>query len=284
VSHIHPFAVVSPRAELGRDVSVGPFCVIEAGVTIGDGCQLASHVVIKTGTTLGRQNKVFEGAVLGGPPQHIRAGEKAGTLRIGDRNTFREYVTIHRGLSEGSTTIVGHDNFVMISAHVGHDCHLGDHTIVANNVMMSGHVTVQDRAYLSGAVGIHQFCRVGRLAMVGGQAHIVQDVPPYVTVDGDSSRVVGLNSIGLRRNGFGRDQIDQLKAAYRIIYSSGLTRTETIERLRGEFPDGPAAELADFLSTGERGFVRERRLPRGATVKLRVHDKADDDLELRKTA
>jgi UDP-N-acetylglucosamine acyltransferase len=154
---------------------------------------------------------------------------------------------------------------------------------MANNVMLSGHITVGDRAYLSGAVAIHQFCRVGCYAMVGGQAHITQDVPPYVTIDGLSSRVVGLNTVGLRRGGFSREEINQLKEAYQVIYRSGLTWKEVLAELRRRYTEGPAAVWIDFLSTGSRGFVQERRTPRGATVKFRVHQESKDDTASPKT-
>jgi len=276
VTEIHPFAVVSPQADLGRDVSLGPFCVVEDGVKIGDRCRLAAHAVVKSGTTLGCDNQVCESAVLGGAPQHLRAGETLGDVRIGDGNTIRESVTIHRGLAEGEMTAVGDQNLLMVNAHVGHDCNVGNHTIIANNVMLAGHVTVGDRAYLSGAVGVHQFCRVGAQTMVGGQARVTQDIPPFVMIDGECTKVVGLNLVGLRRSGFTQDQIIQLKAAYQVIYRSDLAWSDVLARLREEFPDGPVTELARFLSTGERGFVQERRRPRSATVKLRVHNEEDE--------
>lgn len=266
---IHPLAAVSPTATIGLNVQIGPFCVVESDVTIGSGCILESHVVLKDGTTLGTNNHVFEGAVLGGLPQHVHTPERPGKVLIGSGNTIRENVTVHRALESGGQTTIGDDNLLMISAHVAHDCRLGNNTILTNNVMLAGHVTVEDRAYLSGAAGAHQFCRIGTLAMVGGQAHLVKDVPPYVTIDGLSSLVVGLNQIGLRRAGFDREAIRQLKAAYRVIYRSGLAWAEVLKRLKSEFSDGPAAGFYRFLSTTNRGITPERRLPPGATIKLR---------------
>lgn len=266
VLQIHPMAIVAPEAIIGREVCIGPFCVVEEDVTIGDGCKLASHVTVRSGTRLGPRNEVSEGAVLGGRPQHQRAGEHLGELVIGCGNTIREYVTIHRGLHPGATTRVGDQNLIMVNAHVAHDCQLGSNTIVANNVMLAGHVTVGDRAYLSGAVGVHQFCRIGQYSMVGGQAHINQDVPPFVTVDGKSSTVVGLNLIGLRRAGFTDAELLQLKEAYRIVYRSGLTWSQTLSQLAATFHEGPATDFLPFLSSGKRGFTRERRVPQAATV------------------
>ncbi|MFH1268242.1 MAG: acyl-ACP--UDP-N-acetylglucosamine O-acyltransferase [Planctomycetota bacterium] len=265
----HPLAVVSPMAKIGRDVEIGPFCVIESGVMIGEGCVLESRVVLKQGTTLGPNNQIAEGVVLGGMPQHVNVPDNPGTVVIGSGNTIRENVTIHRAMEEEESTTVGDNNQLMVNAHVAHDCRVGNGNIIANNVMLAGHVTLGDRAYLAGAAGVHQFCRIGSLAMVGGQSHLNKDVAPYVTVDGVSSLVVGLNQIGLRRAGYSSSDVRQLKEAYRVIYRSGLTWNEILARLRDEFSEGPAAQFYQFLSTTTRGITPERRLPPGATIKLR---------------
>lgn len=265
---IHPTAVIDPRATIGRNVYMGPFCVVEAGAIVGDGCRLASRVVVKENTTLGERNDVDEGAVLGGRPQHIARHEQWGKLIIGSENMIRENVTIHRSMSPDKATVVGDDNLIMVNAHIAHDCQVGNHTILTNNVMLAGHVTVDDYAYLSGGVGVHQFCRVGSYSMVGGQSHINKDVPPYVTVDGVSTRIVGLNLIGLKRRGFTPEDIQQLKQAYRIIYRQGLTWDQVLERLRTTFTSGPAANYYPFLRMGQRGFVMERRTPSEATIPL----------------
>lgn len=280
---IHPQAIVSPQAQLGRNVSIGPFSIIEADVVLGDDCELASGVIIKQGTTLGPQNRVFEGAVIGGLPQHARMPEHVGRVKIGASNIIRENCTIHRALQEGATTIVGDNNLLMVGTHVAHDCRVGSSTVFANNALLGGHVCVEDRAFVSGAVGVHQFCRIGRLAMVGGHARVVQDVPPFVMVDGTSGYIVGLNLVGLRRNGLAPEDVVQLKKAYRVIYRSGLKWKEILEQLRAEFAEGPAAEFHRFLSQGTRGFVQERRMPPGATLKLRRVSE-DDDHQLRARA
>ena len=188
---IHPTAVIDHRATIGRHVSIGPFCVVEAGAIIGDGCRLASRVVIKECTTLGERNEVDEGTVLGGRPQHVARHAEWGKLVVGAGNMIRENVTMHRAMSPDKSTIVGDDNLIMVNAHIAHDCQVGNHIILTNNVMLAGHVTVEDYAYLSGGVGVHQFCRIGSHCMVGGQSHINKDVPPYVTVDGVSTRSRG---------------------------------------------------------------------------------------------
>jgi UDP-N-acetylglucosamine acyltransferase len=266
--NIHPQALVSPQARLGQGISIGPFSIVEPDVTIGDHCMLASRVVIKNGTVMGPDNQVFEGAVIGGLPQHTRPPERLGRVVIGSHNTIRENVTIHRALHEGTTTKVGDHNLLMVGVHIAHDCTIGDSTIFANNALLGGFVSVADRAFVSGAVGIHQFCRVGRLAMVGGCARVVQDIPPYVMVDGHSGLIVGLNLVGLRRSGYTSEDIAQLKSAYRLIYRRGLRWAEVLEQLKKEFPTGPAAEFYSYLSHGTRGFVQERRMPPTATLKL----------------
>ena len=267
--NIHPSAIVHPAAVVGDDVRIGPMSVIEADVIVGDGCQIAAHVVIKDGTTLGTENSICEGAVLGGLPQHINVPEKPGRLVVGAGNTIRENVTFHLAMEEDGETVVGDNNLFMVNTHVAHDCRVGNNTIFANNSMLAGHVTVGDRAYLSGAAAVHQFCRIGTLSMVGGQAHVNKDVPPFVTLDGLSSHVVGLNSIGLRRAGVTNEEIAQLKRAYRVVYRSGLSWNEILQTLQEEYSEGTAAQFHQFLSMTTRGIMSERRLPPGAVVRFR---------------
>lgn len=274
-------AVVDPAAEIAPDVQIGPFCIVESDVSIGPGCVLEGRAVIKSGTTLGEGNHVFEGAVLGGLPQHVHIPENPGRVVIGAHNTIRENTTIHRALVTEHATTVGDHCLLMGNVHIAHDCRIGSHVIATNNAMIAGHVHVADRAYISGAVGIHQFCRVGTFAMVGGQAHLVQDVPPYVTVDGLSSLVVGLNKIGLRRAGFDQTAIRTLMAAYRVIYRSGLPWADVLEQLRTEFPVGPASLFYEFLSTTARGIVSERRAPPGATIKFRDTEEGETQRKVR---
>jgi UDP-N-acetylglucosamine acyltransferase len=282
---IHPLAVVSPQAQIGQGVSIGPFTIIESDVNIGDHCTLASGVVVKNGTTLGEGNTVCEGTVLGGYPQHVRMPESPGRIVIGAHNTIRENCTIHRALQDGAVTTVGSHNLMMVGAHVAHDCTVGNYVIMANNALLGGFVNVADRAFISGAVAVHQFCRVGRLAMIGGCARVVQDIPPYVMVDGQSGLIVGLNLVGLRRNGYGPADVAQLKAAYRTIFRRSLLWSDVLEHLREQFTTGPAADYYPFMSQGTRGFVQERRMPPGATLKLRrAADDESDDKQLRAKA
>ncbi len=266
---IHPLACVSSEAQLGRDVSIGPFAVIEADVVLGDGCEVASQAVIKSGTRLGPGNAIHEGAILGGLPQHIHKPEQPGLLIVGANNTFREHVTLHRAMHDGAATVIGDGNYLMAGAHVAHDCRMGNHIIFANDAVLAGHVTVGDRAFLSQAVGVHQHCRVGSLAMIGGHARIMQDVPPFVTVDGHSGCVVGLNLVGLRRAGIKSSEVAQLKAAYRVLYRRATPFAERLAELSESFASGPAADFCEFLrGVAKRGFTQERRPPPGATLKL----------------
>jgi UDP-N-acetylglucosamine acyltransferase len=278
VAQIHPTALVDSRAELGHDVVIGPWCLVEAGAVIGDGCRLEARAVIKGRTTLGCNNEIGEGAVIGGKAQHVHVHDPGGTLTIGSHNRIRENVTIHRGWNNDAATTLGDHNMLMVGSHVGHDCRVGNHCILVNHVLLGGHVHVDDRAYLGGASAVHQFCRIGRLAMIGGLAKITQDVPPFVMVEGvANAQVVGLNKVGLRRNGYTPYQLLRLKAAYRVIYREGRRWTEVLAILKADFDEGPAALFYEFLKNGKRGFVQERRISRKATLK--IVDPAQDDIE-----
>jgi UDP-N-acetylglucosamine acyltransferase len=267
---IHPLAFVAPTAKIGEGVRIGPFSVVEDDATIGPGCVLESRVVVKTRTALGENNHIFEGAVIGGLPQHVHLPESVGDLIVGSGNTIRENVTIHRAMEPGHATVIGDHCLLMCNAHVAHDCHLGDHVILTNNVMLAGHVSV--------GAGVHQFCRVGTLAMVGGLAHISRDVPPYVTIDGQSSYVVGLNQVGLKRAGYSTRAIARLKDAYRLIYRSGLMWNDILQQLRQQFPEGPEAEFLPFLASTRRGIIPERRMPPGATIRIHADEEQKDEI------
>ena len=271
---LRSLSAVSSDAQIGDNVEIGPFCLIESGVTIGHGCKLDSHVVIKSGTIIGDNNQFYAGAVIGGPPQHVSAPPPFGHVRIGDNNVFRENVTVHCSLKESSTTLIGDNNYLMVGAHVAHDCVIGNSNVLINNVMLGGHVVVNNRAMLGGGAAVHQNCRVGSLAMLGGQAHVVQDVPPFVTVDGLSSRIVGLNLIGLRRNGRTSEDLKMLKSAYFTLYRSGMTWKEILQFFQDNYSTGPVAELTQFLLTTKRGIVSERAASRS---QLRVAKTNESD-------
>lgn len=266
MTSIHSLASIDPTAKIGKHVEIGPFAVVEGDVVIEDGCSIGSHVVIKTGTRIGLENRICEGAVLGGWPQHLKSGHDCGRLFVGKQNNIREHVTIHRSLNKEQETRIGDDNFIMVGVHIAHDCVVGNSTILANNTLLAGHVLLEDNAYLSAGAMAHQFCRIGRHAMVGGQTRILKDVPPFVTVDGESNRVVGLNFVGLRRHNFTDEQIRELKEVYRLIYRSGLMWDEMLAELKQRFTEGAPAEFYSMLSTTKRGILPERRLPRSTTV------------------
>jgi UDP-N-acetylglucosamine acyltransferase len=276
---IHPTAVVSPRAVIHSSVEIGPFVIVEADAVIGQGCKLAGRSTVKAHTVLGRDVVVGEGAVLGGIPQHISPPERPGRVIIGERTVIRENATVHRAMNTEGETRVGADCLLMVGCHVAHDCRVGNRVILTNNVLLGGHVQVGDRAVIGGAVGVHQFVRIGRLAMIGACARVVQDVPPFVLTDGDSAMIVGLNKVGIRRSGMEREEAAQLKEAYRLIYRQGLPFEEMIEALRRTYATGPATEFAEFFQGSKRGFVQERRSPPKAAIRLHpaVDDLADDD-------
>ena len=257
--NIDPYAIVSSRAKIGADVEIGPFCIIEPDVFIGDGCRLESHVTIKQGTVLGEENVLCSGTTVGGMPQHTAVTGPCGQVIIGDRNTFRENVTIHRAMKECDATVIGNENYLMVNAHVAHDCKVGNNNVIVNNVMLGGHVQIGNRVNLGGGSAVHQFCRVGSLAMAGGQAHIIQDVPPFVTVDGLTSRIVGVNQIGLRRSGRTTEEIKIIKEVYRLVFRSGLPWKQLLEKMQAEHSIGPGAEMTQFLLSTKRGIVSERR-------------------------
>ena len=255
---VHATAIVSPDAQIGHDVSIGPHVVIEERTTIGDGCEIRAHAVIRRHTSLGVGNRVHEGAVLGGEPQDLSFRDRESSLIIADRNTIREGVTIHRSTREGGATVVGSDCFLMAYVHVAHDCRVGDRVVMANNVMLAGHVEVGERALLGGGVGVHQFCRVGRLAMVGGVAKVVQDCLPFVITDGHPARARSLNVVGLRRAGVTAPQLRTLKEAYRLLVRSGLRLEPALQEM-ASLHDPLVDEMIVFVRDSKRGFAHSHR-------------------------
>jgi UDP-N-acetylglucosamine acyltransferase len=252
--HVHATAVVASGARLGRDVTVGPFAVVEDGAVVGDRCEIRAHATVKRFTTLGADNVVHEGAVLGGEPQDVAFTGAESFLVVGDRNRIREGVTLHRSTKPGGTTTIGSDCFLMAYVHVAHDDRIGDGVVIANNVALAGHVDIGDRAFLSGGVVVHQFCRVGRLAMLGGLAKVVQDCLPFVITDGNPARARGLNVVGLRRAGVGAEQRRTLKEAYRLLVRSGLPLETALERMTG-LSDPLVEEMIAFVRGSKRGFA-----------------------------
>ena len=251
---IHPTAEVDSGAELGPDVSIGPFAVVEADVTIAAGCRIGAHAVIRRYTSLGPRCRVWEHATLGGEPQDVSFREQLSRLEIGADNQIREGVTIHRATTEGGSTRIGDGNFLMANCHVAHDCRIGNGVIIANGALLAGHVSIGDRAFISGNVVIHQFARVGTLAMVGGLARVSQDCLPYVITEGSPAAARGLNLVGLRRAGFVPEQVRMLKQAFRTLVRAGHRLQDALVELEASaVPE--VQSLAAFVRASKRGFT-----------------------------
>jgi len=259
VSTIHPGAVVDPRCELGRDVTVGPGAVLGPHVRIGDGTRIGPHAVIDGHTRIGAGCRIFPHAVLGTPPQDIKYADEPTVLEIGRRNLIREFVTVHRGTPQGrGITRIGADVFLMAYSHVAHDNDLGDAVIVANNSQLAGHVDLGAHAIVGGVSAVHQFVRIGPHAFVGGGSVVVMDVPPFCRAAGNRARLYGINRVGLQRRGFDRRALRSIRQAYRVAFQSNLLLGEAVGRIEDELlPDCPQlAVLVDFLRSSERGVTR----------------------------
>ena len=255
---IHPTSIVDPRAIFADGVEVGPYSVIGPHVKVGTDTQIGAHCVLEGYTTIGSECQIFTGAVIGSIPQDLKyTGEKS-ELIIGDRNRIREYVTINPGTKGGGgKTVIGSDCLLMAYSHVAHDCIIGDHVVIANSAALAGHIIVEDRAIIGGLVGIHQFVRVGTLAMVGGCSRVVQDVPPYSTCVGYPAKVFSLNSEGLRRASITSEAKDQLHRAFRVLFHSGLAMPNAIGQVTQEHDHCPeVAHLLKFIRQSKRGVCR----------------------------
>lgn len=252
-------SIISPRAKLADSVSVGPFCLIEDDVEIGPRTRLDSHVVIKRYTTLGEDNHLYPGVVLGNDPEDRNFTGERSYLRIGRRNIFRESSSVSRGTPPESVTVLGDDNYIMIGTHVAHNCRLGSNIVVCNNCSLAGYVEVEDGAFLSGGVVVHQFSKIGRLAMIGGNTRVNLDVPPFLLVSEFNVAARGLNLVGLRRAGFSNETIRGLKQAYRILYRSGLPLAEALEQIQLEIATPEAGQLVEFIRSSKRGICRDAR-------------------------
>jgi len=255
---IHPTAVISDNATIGKDVTIGPFCVVDDNVTIGDGCVLKSHVVVRGTTHIGKNNIFYQFSSIGEDCQDKKYAGEPTELVIGDDNEFREGVTVHRGtVQDNSMTKIGSRCLLMVNAHVAHDCVLGNDIILANNVAVAGHVHIDDYAIVGGAVGIHQFCKVGAHAFLGAGGIILRDTPPFVMVSGLKNIPQGINAEGLRRRGFSKDEIAAIKRAYKVIYREGNTVSEAITILEAQDSTHDSVVLMkEFLKTAQRGIIR----------------------------
>jgi len=255
---IHPTAIVSPEAGIGTNVCIGPYCRIGPRVTIGNDCRFESHIVVEGPTTIGDGNQFYPFGTIGLQPQDLKFKGEETFLTIGDHNVFREYVNVHRGTKGGGGhTRIGDHNFLMAYAHVGHDSMLGNHIIMANAATLAGHVTIEDHATIGAFSGVHQYCRVGTHGYVGGYSVITKDVLPYSkTVSERNTHSYGPNIIGLERKGFTPEQIQDIKAAFRLLLQSKLNTSQALEAIRAKLQSPEVQIIVDFIEAAERGVIK----------------------------
>ena len=260
---IDPSAIVAPTARVDRGSSIGAqtvigdFCIIESDVAIGSFCKIEPYVYIKRWTTLGDRNEISAGTVLGTDPLDKNFTGERSYLKIGHGNHIREHYTISRGTAPESVTTIGNDNYIMTSGHIAHNCTIGDQTVIASCALVAGHVEVEDQAFISGGVVIHQYSRIGRLAMIGGNSRVNSDTPPFFLYSDFNVAPKGLNLVGLRRAGFSRNDIAALKTAYQILYRSGLQLDDALRKIESEVPGPHARHLVEFVRRSKRGICRE---------------------------
>ena len=258
---IHPTAVIHPQARLDPSVEIGAYAVIDAGVEMGAGCIVGPHVYVTGITRIGANNHFHAGCVIGDAPQDLKYKGEPTRVVIGDRNVFREHVTVNCSTTPEHATVVGSDNFLMAGVHIAHNCVVGNQVIMANTSMLGGHVTVQDRALISGSCLVHQFCRVGTLAIMQGGAAISKDLPPYTIATGING-ICGLNVVGLRRAGFSAADRLELKKLYHLLFRGGKRMTEAVVAGREAFGTLGAATMLDFVATAKRGVCADKRRTR----------------------
>ncbi|MBZ5593797.1 MAG: acyl-ACP--UDP-N-acetylglucosamine O-acyltransferase [Acidobacteriia bacterium] len=260
---VDPSAAIAPSARVHADVTIGPgvrigeFCVIESEVRIGRNCVLEPYVYAKRWTTLGERNSISAGTVLGTDPLDKNFTGERSYLRIGNDNIIREHYTISRGTEPESVTSIGDGNYIMTSGHIAHNCNIGNQTVICSCALVAGYVEVEDQAFISGGVVVHQYSKIGRLAMIGGNTRVNSDVPPFFLYSGFNVEAKGLNLVGLKRAGLGPKQIAALKIAYRLLYRSGLKLEEALQRIEAEVAGPEAAHLVKFIRGSKRGICRE---------------------------
>lgn len=256
-SKIHPSAVVESTVELGSDVEVGPFAYLGGKVRIGDGTRIQHHASVEGNTVLGKNCEVFPYCSIGAKTQDLKYKGGNPGVRIGDRNVFREYVSVHAATNDGDLTVIGDDNTILAYSHIAHDCVFGNHIVMSNSVSIAGHVTIEDHVTVGGVAGVHQFCRIGAYSMISAYAKVVQDVAPFFIADGQPAVIRSLNKVGLERKGFTSEQLDRVKQIYRILFRDGLNRTQAIEKLQ-QHPQAASSEIQrmlTFAAKSERGLA-----------------------------
>lgn len=257
MKQIHPTAIVSDKAVIGENITVGPYAIIHDDVEIGNDCFIGPHAVIYDGARIGNRVKIFQGASVANVPQDLKFGDEKTYFYIGDDTVIREFVTLHRGTHVTGKSSIGKNCLIMAYAHIAHDCTIGNNCIIVNSVQIGGHVTVEDYAIIGGSTPIHQFCRVGQHVMVGGGFKVVSDVPPYVLAGSEPLRFSGLNLVGLRRRGFSNEDIIALKDAYRILYNSGLNFGDATKKIKEKYDGHPVVgNVIEFLDNHNRTLLR----------------------------
>ena len=252
---IHGTAIIHPNAQISDGVRIGPYAVIDENVSIGEGTKIDSHCVITGHTSIGKDNRIGIGAVIGLEPQDAAYRDEKSFVRIGERNIIREYVQIHRGTKEGTETRVGDDNFFLGFSHIAHNCRVGNGVVLANGALLAGYVGVEDYAFISGHCLVHQFCRIGKYAMMRGGARVSLDIPPYCVAD-DANSIRGINTVGLERRGFTLAQIKEIKKTYKEIFSGSAPLKDRIENLLAKNPPQEIRYFLDFIKNSERGVCR----------------------------
>jgi UDP-N-acetylglucosamine acyltransferase len=261
---IHPTALVNPDAQIGADVEIGPFSIVGPEAVIGEKTIVQSHVVMEGEVVIGNGNFIGHGAIIGAPPQDLSFSPEGKTrVKIGNDNIIREYCTIHRGSAEGSATKIGDKNFLMAGAHIGHNCMIGNNVVIANNCLLAGHVLVDDGAFLGGGSTFHQFMHIGRLVMVQGSSAFGKDIPPFV-IAAERNYVYGLNVVGLRRAGFSATDRAEIKAAFKLVYTTGLNISQALKKAAAIKFGAPAREFLDFVANAKKRGICP--LKRGRTV------------------
>ncbi|MCU0772063.1 MAG: acyl-ACP--UDP-N-acetylglucosamine O-acyltransferase [Verrucomicrobia bacterium] len=255
MSAIHPTAVIHPQAKLGEGCEIGPYCVIGGQVELGPRCRLHSHVVIDGHTRLGADNELFPFASIGFKTQDLKWKGGVTRTEIGDHNTFREHVTVHSATSDGDATVIGSHNNLLAYAHVAHDCRLGSHIVMSNVGTLAGHVVVEDHAIVGGLAAVHQFCRIGRMSIIGGCSKVVQDVPPFMMADGNPASTRTVNKVGMERNGISDEAQAAIRQAFKILFREGLTITNALAQIEKDVADLPELRhLVQFVRASERGI------------------------------
>jgi len=255
--NIHPTAIVDPKAKLAKGISIGPYTIIKEGTQIGDNVQISSNVLIDSGTILGKNCKVHHGAVLGTPPQDLKFEGGETFLEIGENTVIREYATLNRGTKHRGKTTVGSNCFIMIYAHIAHDCIVGNNVILANSANLAGHIEIEDYAIIGGVVPVHQFIRIGAHSIIGGGFRVQKDVPPYILAGGYPLRYMGLNTIGLKRRNFPENTLIALKKACRILFQSKYNTSQAVEKIKSEIELIPEIKhLLEFIQKSERGIIK----------------------------